>query len=163
MAESQNKITCKHDVCVVPGQCKAAGRCCIVTEKDTKQEFLRGAMKVKQERKTDWKPFTKADVGHVIDSTIKNIHFLRDVKGGEYAGDTDALANFRRNAVNLGLNPETIWAVYAGKHWDAISQFVKDLEHGVDRQRAEPITGRIDDLIVYCILLKCLYLSKQEQ
>lgn len=114
-------------------------------------------------RKTDWKPFTKEDAGHILDITFKHVQSLREVKGGEYAGDVDALANFRRNAAALGLNPETIWAVYAGKHWDAIQQWVKDLEHNVDRPRAECITGRIDDLITYCILLKCLYAARERE
>lgn len=115
------------------------------------------------DKQNNWKPFTKEDVGYLIDSTFQKVQFLRDTKGGEYAGDTDALANFRRNAASLGLNPETIWAVYAGKHWDSIQQFIKDLEAGVSRTRTESILGRIDDLITYAILLKALYHARSEE
>jgi len=92
----------------------------------------------------------------LIESTVAQIKKLGELKGGEYAGDTDRLANFRRNGVNLGLNMETIWAVYAGKHWDAINQFIQDLEKGKTRERMEPIEGRVDDMLVYLILFKAM-------
>jgi hypothetical protein len=79
---------------------------------------------------------------------------LNSLKGGEYAGDHDALANFRRNAEDCGLSMETVWRVYAGKHWDAVTQYIKDLNTGVERKRLEKIEGRVDDLITYLILFK---------
>ena len=81
---------------------------------------------------------------------------LGQKKGGEYAGDGDRLANFRRNGLNLNLPMEVIWAIYAAKHWDALMQYISDLNTGAKRPRMEPIKGRIDDLIVYLILLKCM-------
>lgn len=92
----------------------------------------------------------------LVEETIGTINKLSKLKGGEYAGDSDRLANFRRNATALGLNLEDIWAVYAGKHWDAIQQYVKDLRTGKQRDRLESISGRADDLIVYCILFKAI-------
>lgn len=92
----------------------------------------------------------------LLDETIRSIRALSVLKGGEYAGDSDRLANFRRNAEALELTPEQVWRVYAGKHWDAISQWVKDMASGRQRTVAEPISGRLDDLIVYCILLKAM-------
>ena len=92
----------------------------------------------------------------LLEETVDMVQKLSKLKGGEYAGDTDRLANFRRNAENLGVNAETVWAVYAGKHWDAVSQYVKDLQAGKTRERMESIAGRADDLIVYMILFKAL-------
>lgn len=92
----------------------------------------------------------------LIDETIEKITTLSKLKGGEYAGDQDRLANFRRNAAGLALPMESIWAVYAAKHWDAIQQFVMDLNTGRTRERLEPISGRVDDLIVYLILFKAI-------
>jgi len=92
----------------------------------------------------------------LIDKTIQEITKLSKLKGGEYAGDSDRLANFRRNALALGLPMESVWAVYAAKHWDAVMQFVMDLNTGKTRERLEPISGRIDDLIVYLILFKAI-------
>jgi hypothetical protein len=99
----------------------------------------------------------------MIEATIEQIRQLGSLKGGEYAGDTDRLANFRRNGERLGLPMETVWAVYAGKHWDAISQFIMDDRNGKDRQRMEPIAGRVDDLLVYLILFKCMLDEKEGQ
>lgn len=92
----------------------------------------------------------------LLEETFAEIRKLSIVKGGEYAGDKDRLANFRRNAKALGLSMEQVWAVYAGKHWDAIQQFVQDIATGHERTRAESITGRADDLIVYLILFKAI-------
>lgn len=92
----------------------------------------------------------------LIAQTISRIESLSKLKGGEYSGDTDRLANFRRNGARLGLPMETIWAVYAAKHWDAITQYVQDLQVGVQRERGELIAGRLDDLIVYCVLFKAM-------
>lgn len=100
--------------------------------------------------------YTKEALTKLIDGTVKNIWTLAALKGGEYAGDGDRLENFKRNAQNLGLLPETVWAVYASKHWDAVMQYVKDLQTQSTRERLETISGRADDLIVYLILFKAL-------
>jgi hypothetical protein len=93
---------------------------------------------------------------HLVEETIENVKGLAKLKGGEYAGDGDRLANFRRNAGNLELCMEQVWAVYAAKHWDAINQYVKDTAKGVHRERMESIAGRADDLIVYLLLFKAM-------
>ena len=98
----------------------------------------------------------------IVESTIENINRLGKLKGGEYAGDTDRLANFRRNGDNLGLPMEVIWAVYAAKHWDAVLQYINDLRTGKERERLEPLSGRLDDIIVYCILFKCMLAERGE-
>ena len=92
----------------------------------------------------------------LLKTSLEEIEKLSALKGGEYAGDTDRLANFRRNAQNLGLPMETVWAVYAAKHWDAIQQYVQDINTGKDRVRLESITGRVDDLLVYLLLFKAI-------
>jgi hypothetical protein len=92
----------------------------------------------------------------LVEQTVRSINELSELKGGEYAGDADRLANFRRNAANLELGMLDIWSVYAGKHWDAISQYVKDVRSGKKRERLEGISGRADDLIVYAILFKAI-------
>jgi hypothetical protein len=103
------------------------------------------------------KSYSHEEYARVVKETVEQIHRLSELKGGEYAGDVDRLANFRRNAKNLGLNMEDVWAVYAGKHWDAIMQYVRDLREGKKRERLETIEGRMDDLIVYLVLAKAMY------
>ena len=100
--------------------------------------------------------FTQAQWEVLLEKTIDQVKFLAKAKGGEYSGDVDRLLNFRRNGVNLELPMEVVWAVYAGKHWDAISQYIKDLHQNKKRTRSEPITGRADDLIVYLLLFKAM-------
>lgn len=92
----------------------------------------------------------------IVDATIDNIRSLATLKGGEYAGDLDRLANFRRNGTTLDVPMEIVWAVYANKHHDAIMQYIKDINSDTSRPRSEPISGRVDDLIVYLILFKLM-------
>ena len=103
------------------------------------------------------------EYNRIVDETWNKVHQLSHLKGGEYAGDKDRLANFRRNAEALGLSMETVWAVYAAKHWDAIMQFVKDVATRTNRVRAEPIEGRIDDLIVYLLLFKAILAERSKE
>lgn len=95
--------------------------------------------------------------------TFAKIRELGQLKGGEYSGDTDRLLNFRRNGERLNLPMETIWAVYAAKHWDAIMQYVHDIQHGVKRERLESIAGRADDLMVYLLLFKAMIEERQNE
>lgn len=92
----------------------------------------------------------------LLNKTFEEIKQLSELKGGEYAGDGDRLANFRRNGEDQGLPMETIWRVYAAKHWDAIGQYCKDRLAGKQRTRLESISGRADDLITYLILFKAM-------
>lgn len=102
------------------------------------------------------KKFSTEKFKKIIDETVHQINELSEKKGGEYAGDDDRLANFRRNANALNLNKEDIWAVYAAKHWDAVMQYIKDGRTGKKRERLESISGRCDDLIVYLLLMKAM-------
>ena len=105
--------------------------------------------------------FSHADYDILVDQTVINLKKLSSLKGGEYAGDEDRLANFRRNGERLGLPMETIWAVYAAKHWDAIMQYVSDMQHGKSRERMESLANRLDDLIVYALLFKAMLIDRE--
>jgi hypothetical protein len=98
----------------------------------------------------------------LLTNSIAKIKELSKLKGGEYAGDHDRLANFRKASTNLDLPMETIWLIYAGKHWDAVTQYVKDLQHCTTRPRMESISGRLDDIIVYSLLFKAM-IEEREQ
>lgn len=100
--------------------------------------------------------YKHSDFTKIVDSTIAEMRKLIELKGGEYAGDVDRLANFRRNGERLGIPMEVIWGVYAGKHIDAVFQYIQDIQTGKKRERIEPITGRVDDIIVYMLLFKAL-------
>lgn len=94
----------------------------------------------------------KRDEFHTLmEVTYANLLDLNNTKGSDYAGGEDALANFKEQAASLGLAPEAVWGVYAGKHWSAIMTFIRKGE-----VQSEPIEGRIDDLLMYLLLLKGL-------
>ena len=92
----------------------------------------------------------------LLDEAFESIRKLGQLKGGEYSGDSDRLLNFRRNARDLELPMEVIWRVYAAKHWDAVGQYIRDLQTGKERTRLESISGRVDDLLVYLLLFKAM-------
>lgn len=93
---------------------------------------------------------------NIIKRTFDEIYELNRTKGRDYASDENAIGNFSRHAENLGLTPEQVWGVYASKHWDAIMTYCK---RGV--VQSEAIEGRIDDAILYLLLLKGLVFQKQ--
>lgn len=83
---------------------------------------------------------------------------LTRTKGKEYArDDDDKLANFKRLGKSLNLSPEAVLFVYLSKHLDAITYYVSGQKWSSPRdESSEPIEGRIDDAILYLILLKGL-------
>jgi len=95
----------------------------------------------------------------VVDETLWSINNLLTVKGGEYAGGEDRLGNFKRGAAMVGVSPLQIAFIYASKHFDGIASFVKNPE----RVGSEPIAGRFDDLINYCILMKAIVQEGETQ
>lgn len=95
----------------------------------------------------------KADFLAVLDDTAENLRCLTESKGREYAGSADQLANFKRLGETLGMPPEAVLLVYLTKHLDSINSYVRELPEPAP---SEPITGRIDDAILYLVLLKAL-------
>jgi hypothetical protein len=121
-----------------------------------KKSLARKQKKKKRKRSTMAKVFSQKKYDALVQETIEQVQQLSSLKGGEYGGDSDRLANFRRNAERLSVNMETVWGVYAAKHWDAIQQFITDRNNGKVRKRLESLAGRADDLIVYLILFKAI-------
>lgn len=87
----------------------------------------------------------------LVDETFGDIAELNNTKGREYADDEEALSNFYNRAKQLDLSPKKVWGIFFGKHIDAIFSYIKREE-----VLSEPIEGRIDDAILYLILLKGL-------
>lgn len=82
---------------------------------------------------------------------------LLNIKGGEYTGSLDRLANFRRGAGLTGIQPLTCLFIYMSKHYDSFATFVKDRQTGNDqRPRSETMRSRLLDMANYCILAAAL-------
>ena len=79
-----------------------------------------------------------------IAAKSKELCEIHDKASKEYAADHDALANFKRRAIESGVSPLQAWHLYAGKHWDGISAFIRN-----GAEQREPIEGRFNDLLVY--------------
>jgi hypothetical protein len=100
---------------------------------------------------------TNKELQALLSGQFDRLQQLSSTKGKEYArDDSDTLANFKRLGVSLDMSPEAILFVYLAKHMDAITHYIA--KRGWDRPQgeSEPITGRIDDAVLYLILLKGL-------
>jgi len=91
---------------------------------------------------------TLADEFHrVVDEEIMA---LRNAGQKEYAhDDSSPFANFERGAKDMGIDRKQVLWVYAMKHKDGIAAHLK----GQVSQR-EDVRGRVNDLIVYLLLLR---------
>lgn len=85
----------------------------------------------------------------MITKDFEAIVEINKTKGADYAGEDDAVLNFKRGAMQSGARatPEQIWWVYANKHWDAITTYCWD-----GSVKSEAIEGRLHDMILYCFL-----------
>jgi len=89
----------------------------------------------------------------IFEDIVKEEQRILVQKGHEYAGDKDALGNFKSESMErIGLTPlQTLW-VYLHKHLKSIEHYIK---HGTEFSE-EPIEGRISDARNYLFLLHCL-------
>jgi len=104
------------------------------------------------------------EFGIVVQDTVASIQKLLVIKGAEYAGPTaDRLAAFTRSGDLAGVSPLQCLIIYMAKHYDAVATYIRDDAAGIERQRSEPIEGRLDDLINYCILAKAIIQERRNQ
>ena len=78
---------------------------------------------------------------------LEHCRKIRDSKGIDYTDGEDRLSNFKTNAKRWCTNPRLVWAIYFGKHLDAIASHVHR-----GQVESEPIKDRIADAINYLIL-----------
>lgn len=94
---------------------------------------------------------TLDDVRLHFDAVWAKLQALRQAGQKEYAGGENAFGNFERLAAKLQLPREKVLWVYLTKHLDGIEAWL----NGHKSQR-EPVTGRIEDAIVYLLLLHAM-------
>lgn len=102
------------------------------------------------------------DFKTLVEATLERTADLLVSKGEEYAGSADRLANFKRGAALTGCTPLQVLFVYASKHYDAIATYIRKDADGLQQQLSEPIEGRVDDLINYCLLMQALIADSAE-
>ena len=92
----------------------------------------------------------------LLEENHKTIVDLNRRKGHDYAGDDDALRNFKSQAADAGVTTEQVWSIFFGKHLAAIHTYVREGDVA-----SEPIEGRILDAILYLYLLLGLVKEKR--
>ena len=89
----------------------------------------------------------------VVEAFLRECGEIRNSKGQDYAGRTDCLANFKRNAERLGLTKYQVWLVYAMKHIDAITSAIrKNPAEPWSGTESEPLQERFKDAVNYVLL-----------
>jgi hypothetical protein len=96
------------------------------------------------------------DMKQLLDDTHFKMCLLSSTKGYEYAGESDRLSNFKEPALDLGVSPDLILWIALDKHLRAIRTYIRNR-----RVHSEPIEERIDDAILYLILLKGLIQERE--
>lgn len=87
-------------------------------------------------------------------NTSRRLSLLKS-KGDAYSGTQNPFQNFERNAAKLGLTKYQVWAVYCGKHLDAIFNAIR-ANPACPQDRSEGIAGRVDDAINYLELFAAM-------
>lgn len=88
--------------------------------------------------------------GTLPDQVHQEVDQLRSAGQKEYARDEeDAFANFKRVAKVLDACPRQVLVTYLAKHLDGIESFLDG-----HRSQREGVQGRINDAIVYLVILK---------
>lgn len=95
------------------------------------------------------------------DEFEKQVEELKELlfnKGKEYAGDYDALGNFKAGT-DIGVTPNQKLWIFLDKHLSSIKSYIKH-----DRTFSnETIESRISDAINYLFLLRCLIKEQREE
>lgn len=96
------------------------------------------------------------DFINLVERTQRDTLSLLASKGQEYAGTEDRLSNFKRGASLTGTTALQTCFVYMSKHYDSLATYVRKDAAGFSQILSEPIEGRLDDLINYCVLMKAI-------
>jgi len=100
---------------------------------------------------------TFEDFDNLVENTFETLRSLRASKGKEYANSDDRLDNFKRIAKKKGVSPLVVAGVFLEKHLDALDYYTKN-----GRIESESITGRIDDALLYLLLIKGLIVEAHD-
>jgi hypothetical protein len=87
-----------------------------------------------------------------LERTMRSIIALRRTKSLDYSDPHDAFSGLRRVAQDMEMSEEKTLLTFMAKHWDTIRQYVIRS----DGRHSEEIEGRINDMILYLILLKAV-------
>lgn len=95
------------------------------------------------------------DRNKIIETLFKECLKTLIGKGTAYSGETDANANFKRNAEKLGMTKYQVLSIYMNKHMDGINNAIK-FNPEFPEEKTEGMRGRILDAINYLAILLTL-------
>ena len=94
---------------------------------------------------------------HLTETLLSSTKKVADSKRHSYTGGSDdVLANFKRIAERLNVDPFVILGVYLNKQVDAVNTYIKD------GTLSEPFEGRIVDCLNYIFLAHAMYVENEE-
>lgn len=79
----------------------------------------------------------------LVEATTKRTADLLIAKGAEYAGDSDRLANFKRNAERNGQTVLECWMTYWNKHIDSIHSYMARVQNRATDLAIQKLVGRL--------------------
>jgi hypothetical protein len=103
---------------------------------------------------------TNAEMIAYFEETFMRLVELKKEKARDYtdgADSSDAFADVEAVSIDTALDPDHILFTFASKHWIALRRAVLDTPPA---KRGESVFSRIDDLIVYLVMLRA-YLEEE--
>lgn len=91
----------------------------------------------------------------IADERFAECRNILESKGKSYAGNEDALYNFKQVAEMTGLTPFQVWSIYFLKHVFSLTNAIKE-NPNKPKDKSEGNEGRVTDVINYTILFECL-------
>lgn len=100
-----------------------------------------------------------SDMTTLMKRVFREVEALREAGQKEYARDSlNSFANFERVAEWLGIPREKVLLNYLLKHMDGVCAYVNG-----HRSQREDVRGRLNDIHVYCILLRGMIDSAEQE
>lgn len=94
---------------------------------------------------------TYNDIAITMSRVFAECDSLRQAGQKEYARNSNGLSNFDNLAEELQLDRKQILWIFLKKHYDGVLSYI----NGYQSQR-EDVRGRINDMIVYLVLLRAM-------
>lgn len=95
---------------------------------------------------------TRQEAAQIMDRVFEECRQLREAGQKEYAhAEANALRNFEQTGKDLEIPRDKVLWIFMKKHLDGILAHING-----HRSQREDVRGRINDTIVYLILLRCM-------
>jgi hypothetical protein len=139
---------------------------------DTAYRYTNEGMRASTQRSEAFAPQAKIAKGptipigikqfdEIMRHTFEHLEKLSATKGMEYRQDNldNVHDNFDRQALEMDMPSEKVLMTFLNKHLDSIKTYIKRSTSGeVYPTPSEPIYGRVDDAILYLLLLKAMFM-----